>query len=230
MQQPSRTVSSSQPGPHQDLARRVQRYREHRWRRPVAEHSRQAFERCAERVAAWRGDLILDAGCGTGASTIRLAAAEPGALVIGIDKSLARLGRGLGPDLPDNVSLLRADLVDFWRLAAAAGWRLNRHCILYPNPWPKRSQLGRRWHAHPVFPVLLELGGQLELRSNWEIYALEWQQALALHGLRSRCETLEPDGVPDGVPGEVKEAISPFERKYLASGQRCWRVCAEVGP
>lgn len=182
----------------------------------MAAHNEQAFAECAERVAASTDPLILDSGCGTGASALQLAMANPQALVIGVDKSLARLGRGIDEQRPDNLLLLRADLVDFWRLAAAAQWQLTGHCLFYPNPWPKPGHLGRRWHAHPVFPTLLTLGGELELRTNWETYALEWQQALMLHGRRAELDSFVSAGA-----GPV---VSPFEGKYLASGQRCWRV------
>lgn len=216
MQQRSRAVTSSQPGVHPALARQVSRHRRQAWRRPVAGHSQRAFADCAERVAAWPGPLMLDAGCGTGASTLQLALNHPEALLIGVDKSAARLGRGLAAPRPDNLLLLRADLVDFWRLAAAAGWKLARHFLFYPNPWPKPGQLGRRWHAHPVFPALLATGGELELRTNWETYAREWQQALRLHGRRAELDDFDAHA--------ATAIVSPFERKYLASGQRCWRV------
>lgn len=215
MQCTSRQVSSAQSDIHARLAEQVERHRRHVWQRPVPEHGRRAFA-CAERWLAGRGGpLQLDAGCGTGLSSLQLARQCPDAQVIGVDKSRARLGRGLDRPLPDNLLLLRADLVDLWRLAAAAGWRLARHCVFYPNPWPKPGHFGRRWHGHPVFPDLLVLGGELELRTNWEIYAREWSAALELHGWTPDVDTI---GSAD--------AVSPFERKYLASGHRCWRVRA----
>lgn len=220
MHQRSRSVSSSQPGTHPALERQVTRHFQQRWQRPVAAHSAQAFAGCAKRVAAWSGPLLLDAGCGTGTSSLQIAIANPEALVLGVDKSAARLGRGISSERPDNLLLLRADLVDFWRLAAAAGWKLSRHYLLYPNPWPKPGHLGRRWHAHPVFPTLLALGGELELRSNWETYALEWQQALRLHGMRSELDSFHAQV----GAGAAEPIVSPFERKYLGSGQRCFRV------
>lgn len=224
MNQRSRSVTSSQPGIHPALARQVTKHRRQAWQRPVAAHSERAFAGCAGRVAAFSGPVMLDAGCGTGASSLQLAIANPDALVIGVDKSVARLGRGIAGDRQDNLLLLRADLVDFWRLAAAAQWQLARHYLLYPNPWPKPGHLGRRWHAHPVFPTLLALGGELELRTNWETYAMEWQQALLLHGRSAELDSFE-SCAGAGVAGP---AASPFERKYLASGQRCWRVQVPV--
>lgn len=114
---------------------------------------------------------------------------------------------------------VRADLVDFWRLLDDAGLRLARHYILYPNPWPKIGHLGRRWHAHPVFPWIPRLGGVLECRSNWQVYIEEF--ALALE------ETI---GRP--VPWarfEAQVPLTPFERKYRDSGQALYRLELELG-
>ena len=76
--------------------------------------------------------------------------------------------------------MLQANLIDFWRLSVQTEWRLQKHYLLYPNPWPKKKHLQRRWHGHPVFPSILELGGELELRTNWKIYADEFNQAVNL--------------------------------------------------
>jgi len=168
-------------------------------------------------VAAEQRPLVLDSGCGTGASTRHLAAAFPDALVIGVDKSAARLARTGAVQFPfrdGNAVWLRADLATFWRLARNAGWRLLRHYLLYPNPWPKPGHLQRRWHGHPVFSDLLALGGRLELRTNWSVYAAEFAwAATVLTG-----QALTPGAVPPG------EALSPFERKYRASGHALYSV------
>lgn len=80
-------------------------------------------------------------------------------------------GGGHRDPVPGNLLLLRADLVDLWILASRDNaWDVREHFILYPNPYPKRSQLRARWHGHSVFPVLLDLGGNITLRSNWEAY------------------------------------------------------------
>lgn len=160
--------------------------------------------------------LVLDSGCGTGASTRWLAAANPGAMVIGVDKSADRLSRH-GEQGP-GYSLVRADLNDFWRLLRASEHRVSRHYLLYPNPWPKPRQLNKRWYASPAFPVILGLGGVLELRTNWSIYAEEFAAALALAGVASDVESFTPD-----------EPICPFEDKYAASGQTLYRLIADLG-
>lgn len=211
----SRVPSTSQSGLHRRLDRIVLRHLCCEWSAPVHEYSRCAFAELARRTDPGRR-LVLDAGCGTGASTAVLARRHPDCQVIGIDKSAVRLGKA--PDLPDNARLLRADLTDVWRLMATAGWKLSHQYLLYPNPWPKPAHLKRRWHGHPAFPALLSLGGRLLLRSNFEIYVDEFARALALAGVVD----------VKVVSFRADEPISPFERKYQQSGHRLFQLTATL--
>ncbi|MEE4304980.1 MAG: methyltransferase domain-containing protein [Wenzhouxiangella sp.] len=211
----SRIPKSSQPGPHRRLGETVLRHLRHDWQSPIHDYSRRAFAGLADSLDS-RLPLVLDSGCGTGASTVELARVHPDCLVVGIDRSEDRLGRA--PALPDNARLVRAELADFWRLAVEAGWRPAHHYLLYPNPWPKPGHLKRRWHAHPVFPVLLALGGRLELRSNFELYVDEFARALSLAGVLD----------VKVVSFRADEPISPFERKYADSGHRLFQLTATL--
>lgn len=210
----SRCVTSSQEGVHRDLERLVRRHLAHPFLRPIGEVSRRAVDQALEQGQG--RPLILDSGCGVGESTAALGERFPDAWVIGIDKSAARLGKAKA--LPANAVVIRADLVDAWRQLRGRGVRLSRHFLLYPNPWPKVAHLARRWHGHPVFPDLLALGGGLELRSNWQIYVEEMCVAVAVAGVQPattapRWESFEPN-----------EPLTPFERKYRASGHALYRV------
>lgn len=213
----SRPVHSAQRGVHPRLAALLERHLAEAWQAPLHPPSAAAFEELAAFLGGHTTGLILDSGCGTGASTGRLARRFPDHRVIGIDKSADRLRRGGHADLPqrvDNAVWLRAELATFWRLALQAGWRLDRHYLLYPNPWPKPAQLQRRWHAHPVFPTLLALGGLLEMRCNWAVYAEEFAFAVnRVLGTRVRPAVLD-----------AADELSPFERKYRASGHRLYSV------
>ncbi|WP_075880650.1 tRNA (guanine(46)-N(7))-methyltransferase TrmB [Vreelandella massiliensis] len=214
----SRAVQSNQTGPHQDVSRRVARALAHPLQKPVAAHTQAAFDHAATWLGERNAPLILDSGCGVGLSTRRLAAAFPSHAVIGVDRSEDRLGRDHG-ELPDNALLVRADLVDFWRLAARAGWSPERHYLLYPNPYPKAAHLNRRWHGHPVFPTLLALGGRLELRSNWQIYLEEFAEAVVqATGKQPVVEAHHPNG----------DYLTPFEAKYDHSGQALWRLTVNL--
>ena len=212
----SRPVTSNQQAVHEHLDALVARHRQARFQKPVAPFNLTAFELADTWLSSSARPLILDSCCGVGASTRHLAAAFPDHLVIGVDRSADRLERNLGA-LPENALLVRADLVDFWRLALAAGWKPEQHFLLYPNPYPKKSDLKKRWHAHPVFPTLVALGGRLESRSNWPLYLQEMQQALAGYGVAACLEPLA-----------VKQPLTPFERKYHLSGQALWRLTANL--
>jgi tRNA (guanine-N7-)-methyltransferase len=166
---------------------------------------------------------VLDSGCGTGESAALIASAHPDSWVIGIDQSAKRLektGARQFPHQQGNLIWIRAELASFWWLAHESGWQLSKHYILYPNPWPKPAQLLRRWHGHPVFPTLLSLGGTLEMRTNWEIYAQEFAAAISI-----AAEVSVHMDVPEG-----RVVTTPFERKYRNSGLSLYRVTAELSP
>ena len=113
-----------------------------------------------------------------------------------------------------NLYIVRGDCVDLWRLAGKANWPIDQHYLLYPNPWPKAKHLQRRWHGHPVFAALIALGGQLELRSNWEIYIEEFASALEVAGVSgAEIERLRPSMI-----------TTSFERKYFASGHNLFKL------
>ncbi|HET8941985.1 MAG TPA: methyltransferase domain-containing protein, partial [Rudaea sp.] len=181
----SRVIESNQTAAHPQLRKVVLRHLASAYLRAPSDVGKHAFAGIAGQLAA--APFILDAGCGTGASTLALARVHSGTLVLGVDKSAARLAVGqrliARGGAPKNAQLLHCELVDFWQLAAAAGLRCRRQYLLYPNPWPKAGQLKRRWHAHPVFPTILKLGGDIQLRTNWTIYALEFAAALGIAGL-----------------------------------------------
>lgn len=212
MQGNSSAVISNQPGLHQQLAATVNKHLAHPFQRPLADHAKAAL---AELLAAWDQSrpLVLDSGCGTAQSTMLLAERHADCFVVGVDRSEVRLDKR--KQLPANAILLRTNLEDFWRLLLAEGIRPLYHYLLYPNPYPKAAQLRYRWHGSPVFPVLMQLGGQLTLRSNWDVYLQEFQQACELAAKDGACLTeLAPQSQP----------LTAFEAKYQASQQRLWEL------
>lgn len=219
----STPVVTNQTGPNKRLNGLILVHRDSHYQRPVSKHNLAVFQKI-ESIREHMGlPIVLDSGCGNGESSVRLAQANTQHLVIGIDKSEKRLGRfPLSSNLYQhrNLILVRADLVDLWRLAAEAGWQLDKHFLLYPNPWPKQKHLKRRWYAHPVFPSLIHLGGVLEVRTNWAIYIDEFSLALRPYGIRTAISRLNRPDV----------AISPFEHKYHSSGHALYRLVAGRRP
>lgn len=214
----SRPVTSNQPGIHSQLESVVRKHLASPFRKPFARHSLETFARLERKVSQHSGPLIFDSYCGVGQSTRLIAQANPEALVIGLDKSAHRLEKHTTDDQKtDNYLLVRADVDDIWRLAVAAGWRLQNHFLLYPNPWPKACQLQRRCHGSPLFASLLKLEGAVELRSNWQLYVEEFTLALNIAGHFAEARPYNP-----------LQGMTPFEQKYLQSGHSLWRCTGEL--
>ncbi|RDV24210.1 SAM-dependent methyltransferase [Alteromonas aestuariivivens] len=214
----SRGITTNQTGVHDKLDELVKRYRSGASQRPVSEHTRETFAQAEQWLDGWSGTLILDSCCGVGESTANIAAQFPEARVLGLDKSAARVdkhGYYQQPD-SDNYRVIRADVNDFWRLARQAGWKVQRHYLLYPNPYPKSAQVQKRWHASAAMVDLMALCPHIEVRSNWLIYLMEFAQAASHYGLVSNLAEIRSQA-----------SMTPFERKYRASGQTCWQlVCS----
>ena len=248
----AREVSSNQEGSFKDLEKLVRKYACTPYLRPIADHTRRAFADAEQFIASFYTKhqpapssgtpitpipVILDSGCGTGESTLHLAHQFPGYPIIGIDKSAVRLDKASknndnpSQPLPHNAFYVRAELIDFWRLAlekvTTGQWIVPYHALYYPNPWPKQSEAGRRFHLHPIFPTLLRLAQITELRTNWEIYAQEFTQAARILQKMQVSDCFPASRVAMTINSEAfepEQPITAFERKYKNACQQLWQV------
>ncbi|MBU2882419.1 SAM-dependent methyltransferase [Psychrosphaera sp. B3R10] len=216
----SRAVTSNQTGVHDDLVSVVDKHLNTQFKKPYAAFSIETFEQIRRTVNAFlqdnpAGTIILDSCCGVGESAYHHARSNPASLVIAIDKSEHRIEKQEhhGQASVTNCFFFRGDLNDLWRLISVEDWPISHHYILYPNPWPKSKHLGRRWHGSPVFKNLPKIGKRLIVRSNWSIYIEEFVAALKQTGIVAQMQEYKSD-----------TAITPFERKYWASGQKSYQL------
>lgn len=212
----SRRISSNQRHTNIRLPQIVRRHLSHGHQKPVADHSRAAFDLLLAALEARGRPLVLDSFCGTGRSTGLLAQHHPDHLVVGVDKSAHRLAKHVNCN-NDNYLLLQADCEDIWHLLLRAEMSVDYHYLLYPNPWPKSRHLQRRVHGSAAFSWLLGLGGRIELRSNWRIYVEEFGLAMHLANHFGRVFML-----PDAA------ALTLFEEKYRESGHALWAYVGEA--
>ena len=185
-------------------------------KRPIAKHTAAAFQTASDFARSRAAPLIVDAGCGTGRSTLKLAERHPDRTVIGVDRSEARLSRQR--EVPANALLLRAELGDFWRLLNdTPDLTVEETFLLYPNPYPKPKMLKQRFQGHASLPSLLQAcGRRLTIRASWRTYLEEFRLAASRAG--------ELGIRPDLIPGEpyqlsdLRDPLTLFERKYAAAG------------
>ena len=232
-----------------------------RWleNKPIAEHTRRAFDLLDLSKHHQNTKIILDNGCGTGRSSVLLAKKYPDHLVIGIDQSLVRLNRNVIyrkqsplddvnninnnnnddneplvqriPDQP-NLRLVRAEVTDFWRCCLHAQLDISRQYLLYPNPYPKKARVKSRWYAHPSFPLIFQLGGEaIIVKSNWNLYLQEFCQSV---------EYMQQDNavlpyLASAKQGPVERtdktiAWTNFEKKYDDCGEQTYELVLERCP
>lgn len=201
-------ILTNQYGIHPKLPYTVRKHLWQPFQKPILSLQKHIFENTLQLLHTINKPLILDSGCGTGLSTIRLAQDFPCHFTLGIDRSFVRLKKFTQLQKKytlSNCAVVRADLIDFWRLLLKAQIPIQKHFILYPNPWPKSSDLKKRWHAHPIFSTLLQLSPYLELRSNWKLYLDEFALSTQIAtSVRASAEVLKPTQAP----------LTPFETKY----------------
>jgi tRNA (guanine-N7-)-methyltransferase len=208
------------------VARNCRNWPDYDRSKPIADHTLRAFDEILPRLLRNKS-VVLDSGCGAGRSTQLLAAMHPESLVVGVDRSLVRLSRSVpnfegerqmpsGPLHPSlveeddpaafvvplrdsNAVLIRAELVDFWRLLHRHRVAIDHHYLLYPNPYPKLSRLHHRWYGHPAFCLLVANlhRTSLTVRSNWPTYLDEFAYSARIAYQHS--ESLEDRGT--SVPG-----------------------------
>lgn len=219
----SRTVQSNQTRPHHRLLHRVNKHLTTAYQKPFQTHNLEAFDRLVDAVQTLKpASVIMDSCCGTGQSTHTLARLFPKALIVGIDRSSARLNKH--SEARENTLLLQANCEDIWRLCVANKVQIQHHFILYPNPYPKAEQLLRRWHGHPVFPYLPALCKSLTLRSNWAVYLEEFAQSWA---------QATGDQWPVSCLDSAHAAARPmtlFERKYALGNQPLYEYSTASAP
>lgn len=222
--QASRKITDAQQGIHQNLEQLVVKHFATSYQKPIAQHTQDAFDAIKQKVSTSLANghpLIFDSCCGTAMSTGIIAQQNPQALVVGIDRSAARLSKEYNQSMPSNVLLVQAECADFWSLAVAEGWKLDKHFMLYPNPYPKSKHIKRRWHGHPAFPLLFSLGGELVLRSNWSVYVNEFCMALKIVLKKKPDENISGEPIVQAV--EPATPLTLFEKKYQQSGQSLYQ-------
>eukprot|EP00934_Nitzschia_sp_Nitz4_P001000 Nitzschia sp. Nitz4//scaffold322_size40381//17216//18090//NITZ4_007561-RA/size40381-exonerate_est2genome-gene-0.58-mRNA-1//1//CDS//3329547830//1000//frame0 len=205
--------------------------------KPIAAHTRATFDSLYQTMTGLDRPVILDSGCGTGRSSLFLGEKYPDHVVVGIDRSKVRLNKndvykqpieGTNVGMNNNVFLVRAELTDFWRLWMDSPLgTVDKHFLLYPNPYPKRKRWMNRWYGHASFPMLFEIGfNEMVLRANWQAYLEDFGQATKIYEKYSSedCQ-YRMSGIQQIDASE--EPWSNFEAKYHAVGEPVFELKIE---
>jgi tRNA (guanine-N7-)-methyltransferase len=129
--------------------------------------------------AQWFGrtaPLIVEIGCGTGTSTVAMAAAEPQRDVLAVEvyvPGIAQLLGGVQREGLTNVRVVRGDGVAVLEDLIAPG-TLTGVRVFFPDPWPKARHHKRRLLQPRMFALIanrLRIGGILHVATDHADYA-----------------------------------------------------------
>lgn len=172
--------------------------------------------------------LDLEIGCGVGWHPIQYARENPDRFLVAIEHTRTRFESFerrtfRHPELK-NLMAIHADAVE-WVTHALGPQSIERIFLLYPNPYPKRSDLNKRWHAMPFMGRLLSVlktGGEVLLVTNERFYFEEAREFLGEQWKMQIQVALEftHATAPEGTPR------THFEKKYLARGETCFELRA----
>ena len=128
---------------------------------------------------AWFGrtaPLVLEIGCGTGTSTLAMAADEPDIDVIAVEvyrRGLAQLLSAIDREAISNIRLIRGDGIDVLEHLVRPG-SLTGVRMFFPDPWPKSRHHKRRLFQPPTVALITERlrpGGVLHVATDHRGYA-----------------------------------------------------------
>jgi tRNA (guanine-N7-)-methyltransferase len=175
------------------------------------------------RFGAAAGGLELEIGPGHGGFALAFARAHADRALVAIEqrkKFAEDLAAKAARRGHRNLLVLHGDARLLAPRLFAAGSLAAVH-VHFPDPWWKRRHHGRRLvddRMSVLLRALLVPGGLLDFRTDVEEYALGAVERLEAVGLRNEAG---PRRFAEPLPGELP---STREKRYLASGQRVWRL------
>jgi tRNA (guanine-N7-)-methyltransferase len=175
------------------------------------------------RLGARAQALELEIGAGHGGYALAFARERPDAALVAIEqrRKFAEELRSKGERRGHaNLVVVHGDARVLAPRLFPAGSLAAVH-VHFPDPWWKRRHHRRRLvdvGMSTLLRRLLRPGGLLDLRTDVERYALEAVERLEAEGfLNEAGRGAFADAPPDEIP-------STREKRYLATGQRVWRL------
>jgi tRNA (guanine-N7-)-methyltransferase len=171
------------------------------------------------------GPVEVEIGIGKGRFLIAAAAARPGVLHLGVEWANKYLriaeSRALKRGLK-NIRFVRLDAREMVH-NAIPDRSVSAYYVFYPDPWPKKRHLKRRFLQLETANQLartLEAGGMLHVATDHQEY---WENIEPLFDNHPEFERLAEFGGPR-FPLEVDGLMTNFEEKYLKEGRRRFRA------
>lgn len=161
--------------------------------------------------------LVLEIGCGNGASTIAMAQAEPDVDVVAVDvyrRGLAQLLSAIDREHVTNIRLVRGDAIDVLEHLLPPGC-LTGVRVFFPDPWPKARHHKRRLIQAPTVALIadrLRPGGILHAATDDPGYVEQIAEAGDAH------PSLRRAALGARLPISVHRPTTKYETKARRAG------------
>jgi tRNA (guanine-N7-)-methyltransferase len=172
--------------------------------------------------------VVLEIGCGTGISTLAMAAAEPHVDVLAVEvyrRGLAQLLSGIDRAGLTNVRLIRGDGVDVLEQMLGPG-TLTGVRVFFPDPWPKARHHKRRLLQPSTVALIadrLKPGGVLHAATDHAGYAEQIAEVGDAEPLLRRVTA-------DAAPISTSRPVTKYEAKAQQAGSRVTEFLWERTP
>ena len=179
---------------------------------------------CAEPLdtEAWfgrRAPLVLEIGCGNGASTVAMAQDEPDIDVIAVEiyrRGLAQLLSAIEREQVGNIRLIRGNGIDVLEQLIAPG-SLTGVRVFFPDPWPKARHHKRRFLQPATVDLIADRllpGGVLHAATDHPGYA----EHIAAVGDEADPRLVRVEPGTESLPISVVRPTTKYETKAQEAG------------
>lgn len=168
---------------------------------------------------------FIEIGAGQGLFAVRFAQENPSTQLIAIERTklkFEKLVRRIENNgYSESVLAIHGDAVN-WISHHIPDESVEGYFLMYPNPYPKRSQRNKRFHAMPFTEEMirsLKKGGKLHLVTNQNFYVKE---AAEYYTKVWKLEPIHMESFDQRVHPRTH-----FEKKYLNRGERCYELIVQ---
>ena len=172
-------------------------------------------------IAEWfgrRAPLVVEIGCGNGASTLAMAQDEPDVDVIAVEiyrRGLAQLLCAIEREQVGNVRLIRGNGIDVLERLIAPG-SLTGVRVFFPDPWPKARHHKRRFLQPATVDLIADRllpGGVLHAATDHLGYA---EHIAEVGDAEPRLVRVDPG--TESLPISVVRPTTKYETKAQEAG------------
>ena len=163
--------------------------------------------------------IDLEVGAGVGWHAITRSKENPKRYLIAIERTKNKFKkfnqRYIGNNSPGNLLIVHSDAIN-WVNENVSSKMISKIFILYPNPYPKKSDLNKRFYAMGFMEKLIDIlkpGGEIQLATNKKFYADETKEYLT--------QIYKLELLNDKIL-KAEKPRTHFEKKYLLNNEKCF--------